>query len=128
MAQSLAGTGRLLVRKIFLFQCASVIFSALIGMLIWDQNVAVAVLAGGVICILANLVFGLMAFKYAGASKNKQVVRSFNQGLKLKLFVSVILFVAVFQWLKLPALPLLAGYVITLMTQWPGIVYSSRGN
>lgn len=124
MAQSLTITGRLLVRKIFLFQCTAVIMLTLISALIWKVEVALAVFAGGSICIVANLVFGRMAFRYAGASKNKQVVKSFNQGLKLKLFLSIILFVLALRWLNLPFLPLMCGYVAALLAQLPGVIFS----
>ncbi|WP_438865150.1 ATP synthase subunit I [Neptunicella sp.] len=126
MAQNLAGTGRLLVRKIFLYQCITALISALICLLIWNQQQAVSILVGGLICTFSHFIFGLMAFRYAGGSKNKQVVKSFNQGLKLKLALSIIFFVVAFQWLKLPFLPLLAGYFLTQISQWFCIAYSSH--
>lgn len=126
MAQNLAGTGQLLVRKIFLYQCTTALISALIGLLIWNQLQAISIFVGGFICMFSHLVFGLMAFRYAGGSKNKQVVKSFNQGLKLKLALSIIFFVVAFQWLTLPFLPLLAGYFLVQISQWLCIAYSSH--
>ena len=53
------------------------------------------------------------AFRYAGASKNDLVARSFSQGSKLKLALTIILFVIAFKCLNAAPLEIFMAFVIT---------------
>lgn len=86
----------------------------------------ISALYGGLICVLPGMVFALLAFRYAGASQNKLVVRSFNKGSKLKFIITIVLFVMAYKSPNLQPLPLLISYVVTLMAQWPIIILVSR--
>ena len=59
------------------------------------------------------MVFAAFAFRYAGASKNQLVARSFSQGSKLKLALTIILFVIAFKGLNATPLEIFVAYVIT---------------
>ena len=78
--------------------------------------------------VFQGTVFAFLAFKYAGASQNKLVVRNFNKGSKLKFIITIVLFVMAYKSPNLQPLPLLISYVITLMAQWPIIILVSRAN
>ncbi|MDN4502280.1 ATP synthase subunit I [Alteromonadaceae bacterium BrNp21-10] len=127
MNQLLAASGRNLVNKILLFQTCIALLSAGASALFWQPEIALAVFFGAMVSAMTNFIFGTLAFRYAGASKNKLVVKSFNQGLKLKLILTMVLFIVAFQWLALPAMPLLVGFIITLVAQWPYMIFLSQG-
>lgn len=69
--------------------------------------------AGAMISILPTIVFTAFAFRYAGASKNDLVARSFSQGSKMKLALTIILFVIAFKGLNAAPLEIFAAFVIT---------------
>ncbi len=110
--------GKKLARTAALYQCiiAAVITVAIaiVGLKIW----AVSYALGAVISIVPNSVFALFAFRFSGASKNRLVVKSFNQGAKVKLIVTVLLFVVAFVQFQVEPIALFAGFVITAASYW----------
>ncbi|MCW8108883.1 ATP synthase subunit I [Alteromonas ponticola] len=110
--------GKKLARIGALYQCiVAVLLSVIIaiaGMKIWALSFAI----GAVISIVPNGVFALFAFRYSGATKNRLVVKSFNQGAKVKLLITVILFVVAFVQFTIEPLALFAGFVITAASYW----------
>ena len=72
--------------------------------------------------IVPNSVFAALAFRYSGATKNQMVVRSFAQGAKLKLILTVIFGVLAFKGLNLAPLALFIGFIVTTISQWFGMV------
>ena len=69
--------------------------------------------AGALVSIIPTLVFSAFAFRYAGASKNALVARSFSQGSKLKLALTIILFVVTFAGLDAAPLEVFVAFVVT---------------
>lgn len=126
MATSLATEGRQLATKVLFFQSLIAIVLALFFTLYSGKYSGLSAIYGGLVCVLPGAVFAFLAFRYAGASKNKLVVRSFNKGSKVKFIFSIVLFVMLYKWPNLQPLPLLISYVITLMAQWPIIILVSR--
>lgn len=126
MATSLTQEGRQLAKKVLFFQSLIAIVLALFFTLYSDKYSGISALYGGFVCLIPGMVFAFLAFKYAGASHNKLVVRSFNKGSKLKFIFTIMLFVLVYKWPNLQPLPLLISYVVTLMSQWPIIIIMSR--
>lgn len=126
MTASLAKKGRDLASKVLIFQTTSGLILALIYLGFFGINAAISSVYGVLICIIPGLVFARFAFKYAGASQNKLVVRSFNQGSKLKMALSIILFFLVYKWVDVMPSAMLVTYVITLLAQWPYLVFLSR--
>lgn len=86
---------------------------------------ALSALLGGVVCIVPTAIFGFLAFKFAGGSKNRLVVRSFNQGLKLKFALTLVIFALFLQWPQLSVGSMLLGYVVPLVAQWPYMIFSN---
>lgn len=128
MTASLTKQGRQLAGKVLFYQSiisviVSVLFAVFLGI-----NSGISAAYGGATCLIPSFIFAHLAFKYAGASRNELVVRSFNKGSKLKMFLTIILFILVYQWANLQAMPLLVSYVITLLAQWPIIIFMSRVN
>jgi ATP synthase protein I len=124
----LAQEGRQLARKVLFYQSLIAMTLACIFFLFLDKYSGISALYGGLICVLPGMVFAFLAFKYAGASQNKLVVRNFNKGSKLKFIITIVLFVMAYKSPNLQPLPLLISYVITLMAQWPIIILVSRVN
>lgn len=76
------------------------------------------VLLGCLSFLVPHSIFAYWVFRYAGATKNELVAQSFNQGMKLKLFLTVIIFVIAFSQFNAHPLPFLGAYVITMVSQW----------
>ncbi len=118
MGSNLAKKGRLLAIKVCFFQCLTVTLISSLILVIFDTHYGLSALMGGLICVVPNSVFALLAFRYSGASQNEQVVRSFSQGSKLKLALTIILGVMAFNWLKLEPLPLFGTFIAATIAQW----------
>ena len=126
MIISLIQEGKLLARKVLISQSIIAVFFSLFCTLFFGKIAGISALYGGLICVIPNFVFAHLAFKFAGASQNKLVVRSFNKGSKLKFFLTIILFSLAFQWNEVAIKPLMISYVVTLFTQWPTIIFIHR--
>jgi ATP synthase protein I len=126
MATSLTKQGRQLAAKVIFFQSIVAIILSVIFAVILGKNSGISALYGAAACLLPGIVFAHLAFKYAGASRNQLVVRSFNKGSKLKFFLTIIIFVMAYQWGNVQAMPLIVSYVVTLLAQWPIIILMSR--
>ncbi|MEX1033083.1 MAG: ATP synthase subunit I [Cellvibrionaceae bacterium] len=59
-----------------------------------------SVLLGGLLAIVPGAIFARYAFRYMGASRAQDVVRSLYLGELLKLVACVVGFAVVFQWVK----------------------------
>lgn len=122
MAANLAKKGQKLAHKVLLFQCTAVLVLCAITLLLFDLQTSLAMFAGGLMSIIPNSVFAAFAFRYSGATKNQMVVRSFTQGAKLKLILTVMLGILAFRGLNLSPLALFVGFIVTTISQWLGMV------
>lgn len=118
MAAKLAEKGRQLATKVLIFQSMVAVIVAVLFTLAVGQKAGLSAVYGGLVSIIPSLVFARFAFRYAGASQNELVVRSFSQGSKLKLLVTILLFVGAFRWLEAIPMPLFSGFALTMATQW----------
>lgn len=114
----LARTGKLLARRVLIAQSLTGLVLSLAAWWLWGADSGLSAIAGVFTCIIPNSVFAHLAFRYAGASKNDLVVRSFSQGSKFKLILTIFIFVAVFQWPDVQAPVLFASFAATMLTQW----------
>jgi len=126
LATSLTQEGRQLARKVLFYQALIVTLFTLLFTIFLGKYSGISALYGGVICLVTGAVFAFLAFRFAGASQNQLVVRSFNKGSKLKFIITIVMFVMVYKWQNLQPLPLLVSYFVTLMAQWPIIIFLSR--
>lgn len=124
---SLARAGRELAKRVIFWQSAVGLVVALFFLLIWEEssalNAAFTAILGWLVCVIPNVLFSFFAFRFAGASKNRLVVKSFAQGSKLKLFSAIFLFTVAYQWEALIPLVLLVSYAVVLLSQWPIIMF-----
>ncbi len=113
MTNKLTKRGKDLAKKGLLFQIIAAIVVTIIAGVVGGTPSAISATAGAVISILPTIVFSVFAFRYAGASKNDLVARSFSQGSKLKLALTIILFVIAFKGLNAAPLEIFMAFVIT---------------
>lgn len=113
VTNKLAKRGKDLAKKGLLFQAITALIVTTIAGAASGSHSAMSAAAGALISILPNIVFMLFAFRYAGASKNDLVARSFSQGSKLKLALTIILFVIAFKGLSATPLEIFMAFVIT---------------
>ena len=124
---ALTSTGRQLAKRVIFLQSLLALFIAVLFLFLWEEKIsihaALSALMGGLIHILPYAIFSFFAFKFAGASKNQLVVKSFSQGLKLKLFSAIVLFAVAYKWGSLIPVVLLVSYIVVLLSQWPIIMF-----
>ncbi|GAA0860261.1 hypothetical protein GCM10009114_36740 [Aliiglaciecola litoralis] len=108
--------------KVLYIQSAVVLIISISTLLLSNSHSALAVLFGGLMNILPNAVFALLAFRYSGASQNELVVRSFSQGAKLKMILTVILAVIAFYGLNLAPLVLFSSFIVMTLCHWVATV------
>lgn len=116
MANLLAKEGQKKAFVVLLFQSVIVVLACGITAVAANIDLALAVMFGGLMNILPNSVFTLLAFRYSGASHNEMVVRSFSQGTKLKLILTMMLAVIAFYGLNLSPIPLLTSFILLTMS------------
>jgi ATP synthase protein I len=125
MQADLAQPGRALAAKGIMVQliigCVMILFSVLFLSDIW-----VSVALGVTAFLIPHSIFAYWVFRYAGATKNRIVAQSLNQGMKLKLVSTILIFVIAFSVFKAQLLPLLGAYAITMVSQWTAIFRFSR--
>lgn len=105
--------GRKLARSALGSQCFTAIVLILITLATGTKSDVVSVALGAAISIVPTLAFALFAFRYAGASKNHLVSKSFSQGAKLKLVLTMFLFVVAFAGFKAHPLGVFLSYAAT---------------
>ena len=104
--------------RLWLVQLGTTLIFAALCALVSGANAASSALLGGMVCIVPNAYFARKLFKYQGARSAKQIVNSFYKGEAIKIILSVILFSAVFAWVKITPLAFFASYIMILMTHW----------
>ncbi|MGX5915307.1 ATP synthase subunit I [Aliidiomarina sp. Khilg15.8] len=73
---------------------------------------ALSAAAGGIIGLVPNSIFAVLAFRFGGARSALSVVNSFMAGEALKLMLSVVLLVVALNVLSGPLLPLFAVFAL----------------
>lgn len=110
-------TGKASAYRIVLTQLVLTLASGLLAWAALGHVAAVAVAAGGLINVIANLYFALHVF-HGGVRPADAVMRSFYVAEAAKLFLTAVLFALALAVLKLAPVPLLAGFVVTLAGYW----------
>ncbi|PKH03088.1 hypothetical protein CXF72_08350 [Psychromonas sp. MB-3u-54] len=104
--------------KLVGFQLLLVLFIALILTVFSSTKSGYSGLAGGMTFILPNLIFVLMTFAHAGASKTQLVLRGFYGGEAVKLFLVVILLSLFLKYGSLSLLAFYISFVLLVISQW----------
>lgn len=86
-----------------------------------NRQVGNAFAFGAIISLLPNAVFSFFAFRFSGARQSQAVARSFSQGSKVKLAMTIGLFVVAFNALDLVPIPLFLGYIAATAVYWTAV-------
>ena len=106
--------------RITLVQLALLVLLSLFLQVI-DKDVVYSVVCGGLIAIVPQAYFALLAFRWRGARSARAVARSGYTGEVGKFALSVVGFALVFAVLRpINSLAVFAGYLAMLMTQITG--------
>lgn len=115
MNNKLTSAGRKLALQQNALAIVVVLLSSLVTYFYWGLTHAKSTLVAGVVTIIPNIVFALKAFKYAGAKSSKLVVESFFSGVKLKMFLTALLFALAFKFLVLLPVPFFAMFCLVMV-------------
>nr|WP_282444924.1 ATP synthase subunit I [Idiomarina sp. ATCH4] len=104
--------------KIVSTQFIVVLIAALVTIMISNTQSALGILCGGLTAVIPNVLFALIAFRYAGARANQKVVQSFFLGEGVKLLLTALLLIVALLMTNLYPVWLLVGFVIAVTMQW----------
>tara|TARA_B100000700_G_scaffold243539_1_gene271476 strand:- start:3 stop:389 length:387 start_codon:yes stop_codon:yes gene_type:complete len=118
VTQPLALAGKKLARKTVLSQLVVSLGTAIVAFLVGQTDAATAAFMGSLSAIIPNALFGWIAFRYAGARANQQVVKSFFVGEGVKLILTAVMLSLVLLLTDSNALWLLVGFILAVVAQW----------
>lgn len=107
-------------------QALLVVIGAIVGVVVADVGTALALLAGGGIGIVLTAVSALRAGSVAGSAAPARIAAAFYRGMMLKMVFAVVLFVLVATMYADWFLPILIGYVATLVAFWIALLRLGR--
>jgi ATP synthase protein I len=125
MMTDLALPGKKIAVKGILVQLVVGVVLTLLGVG-YDPNMLLSIGLGIGAFLVPHSFFAYWVFRYAGATKNKIVAQSMNQGMKLKLMLTFFIFVIAFSHFNAQPLFLLGSYVITMVSQSAAMFFLSR--
>lgn len=99
----------------------SIIYGLLAGV-----PMALAVLAGGGIGIVLTAVSALRAGAATAGAEPAQMAVAFYRAMALKLVLAVVMFVIVANWFAGYFMPVMTGYVATLVAYWIALLRLGR--
>ncbi|MEW9797843.1 ATP synthase subunit I [Alteromonas sp. CYL-A6] len=117
MNNKLAQPGRNLAKKCLIIQVFTAVFLVLVAAGSGSWHSATSVAAGAVISILPSFIFAGFAFRYAGATQNNLVNKSFGQGVRVKLALTIVLFIIAFAGLKASPVEVFIAFALTTASQ-----------
>jgi ATP synthase protein I len=106
------------VRRILLFQAMTVAAISAVALVLIGLAEAQSVLAGGIAGFLPNLFFAAKFGRHDPKKSAQEVVRAFYVGEALKLVLTGVLFVLIFQIPGISFMPLFIGFVSVIMVFW----------
>lgn len=99
-------------------QAVMTVVVALAAAFVGGRQAALAAIAGGGIGLILTALAALRAGMAAGSGEPARIVAAFYRAMAMKLFVAVILFVIVAKWFSAFFVPVLAGYIATVVAYW----------
>ncbi len=122
----MVGQGKILAAKTLQIQLLVTLAGGLIFLIANTAYASLSYLIGAGVSIIPNVVFAFFAFRFAGATKRDLVMKSFSQGSKIKLALTMILFVLAYQLPMLNPLHMLIGFAVTIATHALSIMWLSK--
>ncbi|MBU0456378.1 MAG: ATP synthase subunit I [Pseudomonadota bacterium] len=104
--------------RLLLFQIAIAAVLFLTGLLFFSVPVAVSLLLGGSVSIIAQSVFAALFFRHSGGRAIRRIVHSFYIAEAIKLVLTAVLFLIVIVFLHVKMPPFFMGYLITYLSFW----------
>jgi ATP synthase protein I len=101
-----------------IFQVAVALAISAVIWLGWGLVAGASAFVGGLTCAIPNLYFAHRFFKATGALATKQIVRGMYRAEMIKLLLTALLFLVVFTYLPIDALPFFIGFVLAQLTAW----------
>lgn len=105
-------------RRLLALQVLVALVVAAAALVLADVRAAGSALLGGMINIIATLIFAYRVFSAGPGSTAREIARAFYLGEAVKLLVTVLLFAAVLIWVKVAWLPLFIAYAATMLAFW----------
>lgn len=84
----------------------------------FDVNEAKSALKGGLIAVIANVVFVFLSFKVDAAQNQEMARQMMQKAVSLKTMISILLFAAVLTGSAIEAAPFLLTYALVVMLQF----------
>ena len=109
------------------WQSLAALLAGGVGLLAGGRPAGVAALTGGVIAALAQLVVTLRVYGGAQERDPKHFLGRLVLGEALKFAVTAAMFIVALVILKTAFLPLILGYIATLVVCWIGLLKSNIG-
>ena len=126
MVHKLTKQGQKLALKVFFYQGFIVILMTAAILIFFQKYTAFSFFYGGLINVTANSAFAFFAFRYSGASQIKLMVKSFSNGSKLKLYITVLMTIVAFAGLNLEPVPLFIGFMVSNFCQWAAMIKTPK--
>lgn len=105
------------VHRITLAQLAT-LFILCIPLYVYDSTIALSLAAGGLVAIIPQAYFAMLAFRWRGARSASAIARSSYAGETGKFLLSVAGFAVVFATVRpISGLAVFAGYLVMLVIQ-----------
>lgn len=105
------------VVKVLTYQMLIIVIVSVGFVLKGNEQQGLSAVLGGAAAFIPNLFFSLWTAKSAGQNA-KKVVNAFYVGESGKLFLTIALFITIFQLTNIDILPLLVSYVAALSVFW----------
>lgn len=106
------------VRRILYLQALTILVVSSLTLALTGTQGAKSALFGGLIGFLPNAYFAVKFGRLDPRKNAQQVVRSFYFGETIKLIITALLFVLVFQLPGILFMPLFAGFIAVIMVSW----------
>lgn len=115
MKNQLAVKGRQIAIKQLVVMTIFVLLYALISYLLWGTLSTKSVLLGGAVGIIPNILFAMLAFRYAGAKSSHKVLSSFYSGEKYKIVLTAFLFAIVFRFVAIEPITFFTSFCLVAL-------------
>jgi ATP synthase protein I len=115
LKNQLAVKGRQIAIKQLVVMTIFVLLYALISYLLWGTLSAKSVLLGGAVGIIPNILFAILAFRYAGAKSSHKVLSSFYSGEKYKIVLTAFLFAIVFRFVTIEPITFFTSFCLVAL-------------
>jgi len=106
------------MQKILLWQLVIVLLLSLIGVVFWQMPTGLAILAGGLLVLVPNALFGWMLWRWVDPRYPKRALSALFFGETLKVCLMAAFLVALLHFYAVPLAPLLLGLCGTFLVNF----------